>query len=258
MTKEPLEPASILYSNFDFENSDSGVTAAARAPAERARQRRIRAKQFAAEQALSREWIAFRDIAEWCAQEADTIQPDEARRVTAYERLLRAALDMSFETDGESQIIFCGPDNDAEEFSSDDVVKVAKAFGGDFKILTQAYLQWFWIPVTMARQWLTDRKIEFPPWLDADAASRRTGGHSQSAALAESTSASPSRKPRGNSFRDKDGPLIKDMRRLVETDHITVESAARAVCERATGPGTAESKKKRLTGLYHRTYPPST
>ena len=61
---------------------------------------------------------------------------------------------------------------------------------------------------------------------------------------------------RGNSYREKDLPLVAEMKRLIDSGNASgIDNAARAVCERAVGKGNPESKRKRLIIAYQLEYP---
>src|SRR5690242_3793932 len=72
--------------------------------------RRRRAKRCADCWSRSHEWISFAHIAEWCAVEGGSIIPDEARRQSAYQQLLKSFEAGEFDQNGRSRVLCLNPD----------------------------------------------------------------------------------------------------------------------------------------------------
>lgn len=127
--------------------------------------RQQRTVQFALRQRRQRKWIAFRDIADWCARENGSIEADEAKREKSYRTLAASILAADFERDGRSRVLLLNPEDQFCTLATHEAGRIVGSFGGDFDILTKAYLQWCWVPRDLAIRWFENRNLQLPPWL---------------------------------------------------------------------------------------------
>jgi hypothetical protein len=115
----------------------------------------------------SREWVCFADLADWCARESGTINPDERKKVNAYRQLGESLKLGKFGTGKHTRVPF--PDGL--------ILKGTKRW---IRMTTQTYeqiseegrgweavLEGCWIPRDLARQWLEAKRLALPPWLSS-------------------------------------------------------------------------------------------
>ena len=67
--------------------------------------RQARIGRFVTAQRRHREWINFAEIADWCAREDQSIEPDERKRAAAFDRLANDLLAGEFEENGRSRVL---------------------------------------------------------------------------------------------------------------------------------------------------------
>ena len=137
----------------------------------RGRQRRAqRIAHFAEEQRKSRDWISFREIADWCARRESKFVPDEADRLGAYDLLRDDLLTGEFQEEGKSHVLYLHPDLTVP-MTTETVPRQARRMTPETLraaiemhppgIIRSEYLECLWIPYRSLNRWLV--KHDLPP-----------------------------------------------------------------------------------------------
>lgn len=112
----------------------------------------------------SRDWVCFIDLADWCARESGSINPDERKRTIAYQQLGESLKLGEFGTGKHTQVAY--PDG-----------LILKRHNRYIRMTTQTYdktpegsgrrdvLERCWVPRDLARKWLEAKRLPVPPWL---------------------------------------------------------------------------------------------
>jgi hypothetical protein len=132
---------------------------------DREQRRRNRIMRFVERQLTVREWIAFVDLADWCAQSTTAAGIDEEKKAKdlAYRRLADAIINGEFERDGRSKILYL-----------DTLVPRCRLTIGQFRIAfgaratppypppPLAVLNCCWLPRELAQKWLESHGYRWP------------------------------------------------------------------------------------------------
>jgi hypothetical protein len=116
---------------------------------------------------LQRKWIAFQEIADWCARESGSVLPDEMRRERAYRDLRIALLKGDFGADDRTSVHIMDPENEFFRLKFADAQHIAADPSDDgIRDFVKVYLRWCWIPCKHAVRWFEARRMPLPPWLE--------------------------------------------------------------------------------------------
>jgi hypothetical protein len=136
--------------------------------------------RFVQRQRVARRWIAFVDLADWCAQSTAraTVADEDEARVLAYRRLTESVLIGEFEREGTSKILYLVPD----VFDDDETPRFrltrekfdfAASIGSAPDLLRRC-----WLLREMARLWIETHGYHWPPHFEptmTDSATPATG-----------------------------------------------------------------------------------
>lgn len=129
---------------------------------------------FAEEQRGRRDWINFRELADWCARRGNPFVPDEAARNGAYDLLRDDLLIGEFEEGGKSQVLFLDPTKtvpmttakipgQARRMTRETLLYAIQMYSPE--ILRAEYLTGCWIPHRMLDRWLAKHQLPASPSL---------------------------------------------------------------------------------------------
>ncbi len=133
-------------------------------------------------------WINFADIADYCAREPGSINPDPALMASTFKQLGDALAKGEFETDGRTRVIFL--DASVTWFK----MTQARFEGIPSGSRDAFYLKSCWIPQELCRRWFGARRIAPPPWLpviEASVAARSGTACTTTAAASDTASLHP-------------------------------------------------------------------
>jgi hypothetical protein len=223
----------------------------------RAEIRKRHAQRFAEKQHLTRQWVNFGAIADWCARERGSIKPDEELRSAAYEELRLAMALGAFSVREKSRVLFFGDDVSWVRMTCERLAKIEACL--DREIVYHGFLRACWVPHELAGQWLDERNLPRPDHLFSPVtASSAIGGVNGAAHAPTDSRTSPTvdrvvrrRKAPGLNYEAEDAPLVLEMREMIVSGQAKSRwAAALVVSQKAKGGGNGTSKAKRLLRRY--------
>jgi hypothetical protein len=225
---------------------------------ERAEVRGRHARRFAEKQRITRQWVNFGAIADWCARERGSIEPDEELRAEAYEQLRRALASGVFTVSETSRVLFFGDDVSWVRITPERLAQIERCV--DREIVYHGFLRACWVPHEFAGWWFDERNLPrphhlFPPVRGESATDRRASGAAH-APTDLTTSATVDRvvrrrKAAGLNYEASDAPLVREMRdKILSGEANSPWDAAQAVSKKAKGSSHGTSRAQRL----HRRY----
>lgn len=141
----------------------------------------------------SREWTSFEDIAEWCAREKGSIEPDEGLRSETYRQLGNALAAGEFGLGRNSRVLFLHPRSNWAKMTSERFGWIP--YGQDGR---SSYLRYCWIPAELARCWFDSRNLKLPRHLFAPAPSNTTPRRGHAGRMVDTAGSVQTRSPTGN------------------------------------------------------------
>jgi hypothetical protein len=224
----------------------------------RAEVRGRHARRFAEKQRPTRQWVNFAAIADWCARERGSIEPDEEMRSAAYEQLRLALISGAFSVGGKSHALFFGDDVSWVRMTLERLAHIESCFDPEF--VYRGFLRACWVPHELAGRWFDERNLPRPHHLFPPVTASGATGEVSSAAHAPTnlrTSATDNRVARrrnarsGLNYEASDAPLVLEMRQMIVSGQAKNPwDAAQAVSTKAKGSPQSTSKAQRL----HRRY----
>jgi hypothetical protein len=128
-----------------------------------------RIAEWVARQELSREWVSFADIADWCARKPGGVKRDGDRRAQAFRDLGQSVITGEFSRAGRWYVV--RPPDGPTPLSEPLRLRVTlawlrrwPAFHGGMTIPDQELARW-WVPRDLSTAWFERRQIALPPWL---------------------------------------------------------------------------------------------
>jgi hypothetical protein len=118
--------------------------------------------RFTEAQEVTREWINFKDIADWCAKERHSILPDEKRRNAAFDTLAHDLLAGEFEENGRSRVLYLHPAA-AKVRMTREWLKDAIEHNYDGDQGRTGYLAHCWVPRRLFDHWRAMHRLEESP-----------------------------------------------------------------------------------------------
>jgi hypothetical protein len=225
----------------------------------RAEVRGRHARRFAEKQRLTRQWVNFAAVADWCARERGSIEPDEKLRAVAYEQLRLALASGAFTVGEKSSVLFFGDVVSWARMTRERLAQIESCFDPEF--VYHGFLRACWVPHEFAGRWFDERNLPrphhlFPPVTASSATGRRVSVATD-APTEPTTSAKDDRVVRrrkaspGLNYEASDAPLVLEMRNMIVSGQAkTPWEAAQAVSTNAQGSPQGTSKAQRL----HRRY----
>jgi hypothetical protein len=125
-------------------------------------------EKFAEEQRQRRAWINFADMADWCAREGGSIQPNGQLRNDAYRQLGEAVARGEFEVDSRTRVLFLNPAAQWFKMTRERLAACPYDLRDDWRGVSDlkvTYLACCWIPRELSARWFTARRIQLPPWV---------------------------------------------------------------------------------------------
>jgi hypothetical protein len=126
------------------------------------RWRTARIERFTKIQRDKREWINFAEIAEYCSEESGVV-PNEVARETAYEKLLADLLDLYFEENGVSQIMYLHPYTSKTRMTREWMGRLVAFKDADRATIISQYLAHCWMRRALSERWFAKHRMEPRP-----------------------------------------------------------------------------------------------
>lgn len=108
----------------------------------------------------TREWINFKDIADWCARESGSIVPNEKLRSDTYNLLGEALADGFFGAGRAARVLFLNPISTWAKLTQERYNGIPGGEEGRHN-----YLRWCWIPRDLAGAWFDSKNLSRPAHL---------------------------------------------------------------------------------------------
>jgi hypothetical protein len=125
--------------------------------------RHARINRFVDRQRQLHQWIRFADVTDYCAREANSITPDEAKRARAYDELADAVIKGEFDKDGKSRVLFLHPLSRKARMTWEMLSDVIQFdLDGD---RAHDRLSHCWASREMMKRWFDKRRLPKPPHL---------------------------------------------------------------------------------------------
>ena len=238
----------------------------------RLRQRRAAwIERFTEIQRRTREWINFGEITQYCAEESSVV-PNEVAREAAYEKLRNDFFEGDFEEHGRSQIMYLHPYTAKARMTREWLAHLMEVYGDQTTINLQI-LAHCWMRREFFERWLAKHRMQprparfeprwpTPPTTTALPLSQARKavlqpviaegvGHSASDAVQKRRGPEPGTLRR---YEASDRALFAEFERIMAEKQKSRSAAALELAEagQVKGPGTAQSRAKRLAALHKR------
>jgi hypothetical protein len=122
--------------------------------------KRERVLKIAERQRKKRSWVCFSEIADWCARESGSVDPDGIKIITAYSELLASVFAGEFERNGRTFIVCVSPEATVFRVSRKFLYERSQTY--DLRVLIDAYVEHCWIPCEFARKWFDGHRLVWP------------------------------------------------------------------------------------------------
>ncbi|MFY9734599.1 MAG: hypothetical protein WAL02_05625 [Rhodoplanes sp.] len=120
--------------------------------------RQARIGRFVTAQRRHREWINFAEIADWCAREDRSIEPNERKRAAAFDRLANDLLAGEFEEDGRSRVLYLHPRSTRARMTRE-WLRDAIGHNYDGDVGRSGFLPHCWIARHLFERWLAKNRL---------------------------------------------------------------------------------------------------
>lgn len=117
-----------------------------------------RVKRFTESQQLTREWINFAEIAEWCSKEDQSILPNKEKRAAAFGTLANDLLAGEFEKNGRSRVLYLHPATARARMTREWLKDVIEN-NYDNDLGRSQYLAHCWVEQDIFEQWLEKHRL---------------------------------------------------------------------------------------------------
>jgi hypothetical protein len=204
--------------------------------------------EFIEDQQRKREWISFREIAEWYAELYRGSMTEETARASAYDKLQRDLFLREFEEGGQSKVLYLHPATSTNEMTRERLQSALDTF--PIETVRSAYLGRCWIPRYMFNRWLARHELPLSP-------ARFLPAEPDSSATSPATPRKQASRPRGpqpgtvSRYDKDDRALFPAMDELIpQAGSARAAALLLARDGKITGTGTEESLAKRLERKY--------
>jgi hypothetical protein len=234
-----------------------------REPDQRTRQwRAARIDRFTETQKHRREWINFKEVAEYCSEESGIV-PNEVAREAAYQKLQRDLLEGDFEENGRSRVLYLHPSTVKAKMTRDWLSGLMEIY--DQTTINSEYLAHCWIPREFFDRWLAKHRMQprperfepkgpTPPTTTRQPVNQAIN-HGKSYAAPKGPFGPERGKLRRYEAADRE--LFPELEQIMAKKQKSRSAAALDLAQtgRIAGVGTPESRAKRLAALYKRERP---
>jgi hypothetical protein len=232
------------------------------------RRRTARIKRFTEIQLRTREWINFKEIAAWCADESGVV-PNEEARAAAYQKLQDDLLDADFEENGRSQVLYLHPYTTKARMTREWLTRLLAFKDADRAAIISQYLAYCWIRRKFFERWLAKHRMQtspprFEPELPEPPATRRQpatdAGNAVAPSMGRSADDAAPKGPFGpergklRRYEAADRELFPELEQIMAKKQKSRSAAALDLAQtgRVAGVGTPDSRAKRLAALHKR------